>query len=171
MSLASPPLVSSTARGTQGARDDWQTPAWLFGALDLEFRFNIDAAATAETAMVRNSYLCPEQDGLRCSWGGRGSRVWLNPPYGRSVGEWVAKARKEAECGAIVVVLIFSRTDTAWWHDHAMKASEIRFIRGRLRFLQDGAPKDPSPAPSCVLVFTPWSAGPPALRTIERESR
>ena len=170
MSLVRRALTStvSTPGVTPGARDDWQTPAWLFGALDLEFRFTLDAAATEETAMVRNSFLGPEEDGLRCSWGGRGSTVWLNPPYGRAVGEWVAKARQESERGAVVVVLIFSRTDTAWWHEHAMRAAEVRFIRGRLRFLQDGVEKDRSTAPSCILVFAPWSQGPPSMRTMER---
>lgn len=170
MSLVEKPLTSSTARGTPGARDDWQTPGWLFDVLDGEFNFTLDAAATAETAMVE-SFIGPEQDALRSPWGGRGSTVWLNPPYGRGVGQWIAKARQEAERGAVVVVLIFSRTDTVWWHEDAMRASEIRFIRGRLRFLQDGVEKDPSPAPSCVLVFVPWAQGPPAMRTIERRGR
>lgn len=83
-------------------------------------------------------------DGLHGSWGGR--RVFCNPPYGRWVERWLAKAR-EAE---LAVYLLPSRTDTRWWHDHAMRADEIRFLRGRLTFRGATAP---APFPSVVLVY------------------
>ena len=171
MSLVRRALTStvSTPGVTPGARDDWQTPAWLFGALDLEFRFTLDAAATEETAMVRNSFLGPEEDGLRCSWGGRGSTVWLNPPYGRAVGEWVAKARQESERGAVVVVLIFSRTDTAWWHDVVMAhADEVRLIRGRLHFVRADGHTGPCTKGCALVVFRGESGTPPKFSAMTR---
>ena len=85
----------------------------------------------------------------------------------RVIKHWMRKAHDESLKGATVVCLVPSRTDTRWWHDYAMRG-RIEFIKGRLRFLQDGEQKDPAPAPSCVLVFTPWSEGPPAIKTIER---
>ncbi len=36
--------------------------------------------------------------------------------------------------GMTVVCLIPARTDTAYWHNHVMKAKEIRFVKGRLKF-------------------------------------
>ena len=51
----------------------------------------------------------------------------------------------------MVVCLLPARTDTAWWHDFVMKAAEIRFIRGRVHFNDQG----PAPFPSCVVVFHP----------------
>lgn len=167
MSLIEKALISSTAHGSPGARDDWETPAWIFSELDREFSFTLDAAATRLTRKVER-FIGPEEDGLKTPWGGPGSRVWLNPPYGRAVKHWVRRAYEQSREGAVVVVLVFSRTDTSWWHEYAMKASEIRFVRGRLRFLQDGEEKDPSPAPSCLLVFTPWSSGPPKIRAMEK---
>jgi len=47
-------------------------------------------------------------------------------------------------------MLIPSRTDTKYWHDYIMKADEIRFIKGRLKF---GNAKNSAPFPSCVVVF------------------
>ena len=46
--------------------------------------------------------------------------------------------------------LLPSRTDTAWWHEYVMKATQIRFLRGRLYF-NDGEGR--APFPSCVVVF------------------
>ncbi len=68
---------------------------------------------------------------------------------------WVEKAYQEHQAGKTVVMLIPSRTDTRWWHDYALKADEIRFVRGRLRF---GDSKNTAPFPSVVLVYRRKSA-------------
>ena len=97
----------------------WATPKDLYDALDAEFHFNDDP--------------CPlhsVNDGLNREWG---SRTYMNPPYGRETGKWLQKAYVEATMGKIIVCLIPSRTDTQWWHEYVMKASEIRFLRGRLK--------------------------------------
>lgn len=112
---------------------EYATPKDLLADLDAEFHFTFDP--------------CPLNgvwDGLHVSWAGK--RVFCNPPYGRKTGEWLAKA-KEAE---LAVYLLPSRTDTKWWHEHAMQADEIRFLRGRLRF---GDAKAGAPFPSVVLVY------------------
>jgi len=83
-------------------------------------------------------------DGLARSWVGH--RVFCNPPYGRGVGRWLEKAG-EAD---IAVFLLPARTDTAWWHEQAMVANEIRFLRGRLRF---GGANANAPFPSVVLIY------------------
>jgi hypothetical protein len=48
-------------------------------------------------------------NGLAQTWTGT---CWLNPPYGRQIGLWLAKAREAALPGATVVALIPARTDT-----------------------------------------------------------
>jgi len=77
--------------------------------------------------------------------------IWVNCPYGRQVGLWVAKGH-EASCrGVTTVMLLPSRTDTSWFQDYILPfADEIRFIRGRLKF--SGA-KTGAPFPSCIVVF------------------
>lgn len=119
------------------ASDRWATPAALYDALHREFRFTMDP--------------CPldgEGDGLSplfCQWGGQ--RVFCNPPYGPGIGDWLRRAR-EAE---LAVYLIPARTDTRWFHELVLPlASEVRFIKGRLRF---GGQENPAPFPSMVVVY------------------
>ena len=66
----------------------------------------------------------PEIDGLQQLWRGK---CWMNPPYGRDIGLWMAKAYRSSLKGATVVCLVPSRTDTRWWHEWAMRG-EIRFL-------------------------------------------
>ena len=70
----------------------------------------------------------------------------MNPPYGRDIGKWISKAREAAEFGATVVCLIPARTDTAYWHDHIYGRAEVRFLRGRVMFV-DG--QNPAPFRDC----------------------
>ena len=65
------------------------------------------------------------------------------------IGKWMKKAYESSLHGATVVCLVPARTDTAWWHDYAMKGN-IEFIRGRLKF---GSSKNSAPFPSAVVVF------------------
>lgn len=75
----------------------------------------------------------------------------MNPPYGRKIGLWIKKAYEASLKGAIVVCLLPSRTDTAWWHDYVIAhASMVKFVRGRLKF---GGSKTSAPFPSAVVVF------------------
>ena len=60
-------------------RHDWETPQDFFDALNDEFGFDLDAAASAENAKCRE-FFDEEADGLSSDWGGR--TVWCNPPYG-----------------------------------------------------------------------------------------
>ena len=138
-------------------RMDWETPPDLFADLEAEFGpFDLDVAATAATAKTAR-YFTPEDDGLAQMWLGT---CWCNPPYRRQIGRWIAKAHAEAEAGnATTVLLIPSRTDTAYWHEHVVKADIVRFLRGRVKFWRDGEPmKVNAPFPSAVVVFRAWTA-------------
>ncbi len=117
-------------------RDNWKTPKAFYKALDAEFNFDHDPCPAN-----------PKFDGLTTPWG---KRNFVNPPYGRVIGKWLAKAVVEQSHGNTSVFLIPSRTDTAWWHDYCMNANEIRFVRGRLCF--DDQP-NPAPFPSAVVIF------------------
>lgn len=77
--------------------------------------------------------------------------MFCNPPYGREIGKWVKKCYEESLKGALCVMLIPARTDTAYFHDFIYhKADEIRFIRGRLHFNES---KQGAPFPSMVVIF------------------
>lgn len=74
----------------------------------------------------------------------------MNPPYGREIGHWMAKANAEVTNGnaEFVVCLVPARTDTNWWHDYAIQ-HEVRFVKGRLKF---GNAKNSAPFPSAVVI-------------------
>lgn len=125
--------------------DLWATPQDLYDKYHDRYLFELDVCATAENAKC-SRYFTIEDDGLAQEWRGR---CWMNPPYGRGIGAWMAKAWSSAAAGALVVCLVPARTDTAWWHDYAIKG-EVEFLRGRLKF---GGHKNSAPFPSAVVVF------------------
>lgn len=144
---------------TEAGTNDWRTPREFFEKLHAEFGFVVDAAASPQNAMLPD-YWTVTDNALAQDWTAvcreKGGAIWCNPPYGRNIGAWVTKAWIESTRGATVVLLTFARTDTVWWHSWAAKASEIRFVKGRLRFEKpDGTRGDAAPAPSVVLVFKP----------------
>ena len=50
----------------------------------------------------------------------------------------------------LAVMLIPARTDTKWFHKFINKRSEVRFIKGRLKF---GESQNSAPFPSMVVIF------------------
>ena len=123
----------------------WNTPQDLYRQLDKEFHFNDDP--------------CPSGGifGLDRSWG---TSTYCNPPYGRAVGEWIDRGIGESRQGKTIVFLLPARTDTQWFHNFVLPdASEIRFIRGRLKFTKSDGTSGRAPFPSMIIVFRPPQAG------------
>ena len=129
------------------ASGEWSTPQELFDELDREFDFELDPAASELNAKCCR-YFDVDDDGLDQPWAP--ARVFINPPYGRGVGAWVKKAAEENKAGALVVMLLPARTDTAWFHEYIYGNAEIRFLRGRLKF---GGASNPAPFPSMLAIF------------------
>ncbi len=128
--------------------DLWATPQDYFDKVNEEFGFTLDVCASPENAKCEH-YFTKADSGLTKQWSGV---CWMNPPYGRDIKHWMWKAWMESKySGATVVCLVPARTDTAWWHDFAMKG-EVRFIRGRLKF---GGSKNSAPFPSALVIFRP----------------
>ena len=115
--------------------DHWSTPKDVYKTLDAEFGFDFDPCP------LHSSF-----DGLTVEWGGVN---FVNPPYS-DIKNWCKKAIEEWKKGKTVVMLIPSRTDTYFWHDYIMKADEIRFIKGRLKF---GKSTTGAPFPSAIVIF------------------
>lgn len=88
------------------------------------------------------------RNGLAHSWY---DRVWLNPPYGDEIGNWMNRLihQYDMENTTEAIALIPSRTDTAWFHD-AVKGRSLCFILGRLRF---GEATNSAPFPSALVYF------------------
>ncbi|CUQ03552.1 DNA N-6-adenine-methyltransferase [Anaerotruncus colihominis] len=133
-------------------RLDWCTPRDFFDALDVEFHFTLDAAATEKSAKCAK-YYTPETDGLSASWAGE--TVFCNPPYGREIKAWIKKGFEEGQqSGTTVVLLIPSRTDTEYFHKYILGKAEIRFLKGRLKFTdEEGLTQDAAPFPSMLVIY------------------
>ena len=139
--------------------DEWETPQDLFDKLNKEFGFTLDPCATHQNHKC-SKYYTIEDDGLSKSW--KNEKVFVNPPYGRSIGKWVKKCYHEAT-HATVVILMPARTDTSYFHDYIYtEADEIRFLRGRLKFTNRALPSNsdsgkhkvsPAPFPSMIVVY------------------
>lgn len=134
---------------------EWSTPQDFYDRLNTEFHFTLDPCATAENAKCENFFTISD-DGLSKPWAGR---VFMNPPYGREISQWVEKAATEAskEYCEFVVGLVPSRTDTIWWHEWVMQAREVRLVRGRLKF---AGHSNSAPFPSAVVIWEAWSLMP-----------
>jgi site-specific DNA-methyltransferase (adenine-specific) len=131
---------------------EWETPPELFAELDAEFHFTLDPCATPSNAKCRR-FFTETENGLEQDWGHE--RVFMNPPYGREVYAWTQKAREAAEQGALVVGLLPASTDLAWWHDDVKEYAEVRYIRGRVRFLTGGPYRASGFFPSVVVIWRP----------------
>ena len=144
--------MANTAVHFQSQSFEWRTPTKIFDELNSEFGgFDLDPCATKDSAKGRDYYTAADGwSGLAQVWVGK---VFVNPPYGRQIGFWMKKAWESSQLGATVVCLIPSRTDTTWWHEYVMKADEVRFIKGRLKFTHDNGTVNSAPFPSCVVVF------------------
>jgi site-specific DNA-methyltransferase (adenine-specific) len=143
--------------------NDWATPQDFYNQLDAEFEFTLDPCASQSSAKCASFYTA-DDDGLSKDW--EGHTVFMNPPYGRKIGNWIQKAYEEGEkSNTRVVALIPARTDTKYWHNYCMKATEIRFVKGRLKFGQ-GNTKNSAPFPSAVVVFS--GSPPPKVTGMER---
>jgi phage N-6-adenine-methyltransferase len=137
------------------ANSNWETPPEVFKYWDNIYHFNLDVAAVSTNSLCKKFL----NDGLNTDWIAIGNKCWMNPPYGREIGKWVKKAFEEAKRGATVVCLLPARTDTRWFHDYC-RYGDIYFIKGRIKFLENGILKGPAPFPSMVVVFKPEAFDP-----------
>jgi len=103
--------------------DNWETPKELYDDLDREFDFDFDPCP-----------LFADFNGLDIQWG---QRNFINPPYSRKLKDaFVKKAIKESKKGKLCVLLLPVSTSTILFHDYIQpNAEEIRFIRGRVKFI------------------------------------
>jgi phage N-6-adenine-methyltransferase len=152
-----------THAGNASVSHEWETPGELLEALHAVFgRFDLDPCAPrrSRTRVRAKKHLTAEDDGLSAPWRGV---VFVNPPYGRALAWWVAKARREVELkhAKTVVVLLPARPDTAYWHEHVAGRAVVYFLRGRLRFGDGG---QSAPFPSALAI---WGAGPETVAALD----
>jgi site-specific DNA-methyltransferase (adenine-specific) len=123
--------------------DDWETPPWLFRALDSEFSFTLDPCATIATAKCRRFYTL-ENDGLTRPWDGR---QFVNPPYS-GIHPWVWRA---IHTTTLSVLLLPVRSDNDWWE--LVQPYKPRYFRKRIAFLLNGVEQAGPRFPSMLVVI------------------
>lgn len=120
--------------------DRWLTPLPIVEALGA---FDLDPCAAPDHPTAATRWT-PEEvgDGLSMPWHGR---VWLNPPYGRTMGEWVRRLFEHGSGVALIPVA----TGTKLWQDVVFpSAHAILFYRHRVNFLRrDGETTDDMVSP------------------------
>ena len=128
---------------------EWSTPQDFFEKLSWRFGpFDLDPCADCTNTKC-TTFFNEDQDGLLQDW--EGYTAFVNPPYGRGIDKWIKKGFDEArKDNTKVVMLVPSRTDTKYWHQYVMKADEVYFVKGRLKF---GDSENSAPFPSAVVVF------------------
>lgn len=107
----------------------WDTPQKLIDDLSTVFTWDLDVCASRPN--VCQTYFNEQQNGLAQDWNLYPLR-WMNPVYGRTISQWMNKAR--ATKAGTTVCLVPARTDTAFFHTNAKASSMIVFIKGRLVF-------------------------------------
>lgn len=153
------------------ASGEYGTPDWVYKPLAERFEFTLDAAASHENhktplyytteGLYSKHFTTPSrrsrEDGLTGPWHIRGQgisaaadRVWLNPPYGRGIDQWVRKCATEMAHVEVVVALLPARTETDWFQRWVFPYAECHFLMGRIQF--DGGDSS-APFPSVIAVY------------------
>ena len=129
---------------------EWETPQKFFDELNNEFDFTLDPCASYTNKKCAKYYTIKE-DGLSKSWANE--RVFMNPPYGTVASNWIAKAYFESQYAEVIVGLLPARTDTRWFHDYCYKKAEIRFVKGRLKFIGPNGTAGTATFPSIIVIW------------------
>ena len=130
--------------------DDYETPPWLFKALDREFGLTFDAAANEDNALCRSWTNDIDKHMHESSIAGSDWRYFCNPPYSM-IGKFVGWALR----GGFWVMLLPVRTDNDWFIGLLGKRAEFRYFRKRIRFYLDGKPTESPRFASMVVIVRP----------------
>jgi hypothetical protein len=125
---------------------EWYTPSYIFDAMGIGFDLDPCSPGSDVVSWIpAKRHLTIADNGLNAEWAGR---VWLNPPYGKETGKWLAKL---AEHGS-GIALVFARTDTQWFHKYATKADVICFVKKRIPFVRSDGERAGSPGAGSMLL-------------------
>lgn len=158
-------------------RDAYRTPPELFAALNSEFDFKLDVAASVDNALCVN-FIDEMLDALNCDWlpdPGNGIAewhyVWCNPPYS-DIMPWVKKAAEQAKLGIGCIMLVMADTSVGWYAEAIKTCQEVRFIvGGRISFLdpETGKPAAGNNKGSKLLIWHPYGRTAPIVSHVYRD--
>lgn len=127
---------------------EWYTPLHILKSLG---EFDLDPCAPINRKWdTAKKHYTKEDDGLSQDWEGR---IWLNPPYGRSIIDlWMEKMSKHIDG----IALVFAKTETQWFQKYVFPfADSILWIYGRIKFLDENyIPRKSGAGSSCLIAYT-----------------
>lgn len=131
----------------EGGTNTWFTPREILSPLGT---FDLDPCSQTfrpfDTAI---RHVCEDEGkcGLSTEWEGR---VWLNPPYGKTIKKWLDKLAAHGNG----VALVFARVETTWAQEALERADAVNFLRGRISFIRaDGGESSNAGMGSMLLAF------------------
>jgi len=76
--------------------EQYTPPEWWQRVIMVMGRIDVDPAADPDKRVLAQHHFTKNEDGLKQPWEGK---VFLNPPFGRSVGTWFIKLKEEFKKG------------------------------------------------------------------------
>jgi len=147
MALVAERSTSHTLRVMgSSASPEWYTPPDIFRLVELTLaEVDLDPCWHPASPVRAATTYTADDDGLARPWTGR---VYLNPPYGREIQDWIAKLVAEYTARRVLeaIALVPARVDTEWFR--LLEPFPCCFIYGRLIF--DNA-EYPAPFPSAIV--------------------
>ena len=128
---------------------EWETPREFFEELNKEFNFTLDFCASKDNTKCKKFYSV-EDNALEQN--PKGEVIFCNPPYGKEIKFFVKKCYELSENNK-VVMLIPARTDTIYFHSYIHGKAELRFVKGRIKFIGNQKGSGSAPFPSVVAIF------------------
>ena len=145
--------LSILARTERDPASSYRTPEWLVDRFSMALGgIELDPCTSASNPCRAERFLTPDDDGILQSWDA--NRIYVNPPYGKTIRHWVHKALGAAKGGSKVLLLVPGRTDARWFQEALQQSNAALFFAGRLRFYStlSGHETD-APFPSVALAF------------------
>jgi phage N-6-adenine-methyltransferase len=140
---------------TQNQTVEWYTPLDFYQELNKEFNFTTDPCTEPTNRLGAKVFFTKETNGLdnfKEKWKGS---VFINPPYTHT-GDWVkAAVEYNKQTKNTVCMLLKATTDVRWFHEYIYNKPniEIRFCKGRFKFIGNNNKVNTAPFPSMVVVI------------------
>lgn len=131
-------------------RHDWHTPTWLINVVRKTYgRIDLDPMTDGKNPTRATRTITLGHHPTEGAWNARKKErvLWLNPPYGRGIGEHV-QAWIDAADWRTKLLLVPARTDTRWFRDAYAGSTDVFLLAGRLHFDDAG----PAPLPSALFI-------------------
>ncbi len=146
-------LAGGNARHRKGGHDGnrWRSPATLVEPVRIAFNGVIDLDPATESSNPTGAvqFFTEAQDGLKSPW--PPVRIFLNPPYS-PIQPWIYRALEAEANGARIYALVPVRTDAPYHHRLMAAATDVLFLKGRVRFIRLDGSKSGSPAFASMIV-------------------